>query len=64
MVTTETLKAKRAELQQAYDTALAQMNSFSGALQFCDHLISEMENEPKKEQVKDANNPNKRHRTG
>ena len=53
MVTVETLKAKRAELQQAYDTALAQMNSFGGALQFCDHLISELESEPKKEQVKD-----------
>jgi len=40
MLTKEFLTEKRAELQKAYDDALAQMNAFGGALQFCDHLLS------------------------
>jgi hypothetical protein len=52
MVTLEMLKEKREELQQALVNATAEMNAFGGALQFCDHLISELE----KEEAKDESN--------
>jgi hypothetical protein len=47
MVTKEMLLAKRDELQKAFDDAKAQMNAFGGALQFCDHLIAEIDAEEK-----------------
>jgi hypothetical protein len=52
MVTIEILKEKRKELQQALEKATAEMNAFGGALQFCDHLISEMEVPEEKEKAK------------
>jgi hypothetical protein len=45
MLTKEVLLAKKAELQQAYDKALAESQAFGGALQFCQHLIDELDKE-------------------
>jgi hypothetical protein len=47
MLTKEVLLAKKAELQAAYDAALAQSQAFGGALQFCQHLIDELDKEEK-----------------
>jgi hypothetical protein len=44
-ITRELLLAKKAELQKAYDDALAQSQAFGGALQFCQHLIDELDKE-------------------
>lgn len=43
MMTRADLEAKRNELKAAYDKATAEMNAFGGALQFCEHLLSEFE---------------------
>jgi hypothetical protein len=43
IITKEMLLEKKAELQKAYDTALAQSQAFGGALQFCEHLIEEFD---------------------
>ena len=45
MMTLESLLAKKAELQAAYEKATAEMNAFGGALQFCEHLIEELKKE-------------------
>lgn len=47
MITKELLLEKLAELQKAYDKALAESQAFGGALQFCQHLIDELEKEVK-----------------
>jgi hypothetical protein len=47
MLTKEVLLIKKAELQQAYDKALAESQAFGGALQFCQHLIDELDKEGK-----------------
>jgi hypothetical protein len=47
MLTKEVLLAKKAELQQAYDDANKQALAFGGALQFCQHLIDELDKEQK-----------------
>jgi hypothetical protein len=44
-ITRELLLAKKAELQQAYDDANKQALAFGGALQFCQHLIDELDKE-------------------
>ena len=43
MITKEMLLEKKAELQRAYEKALAESQAFGGALQFCQHLIDELD---------------------
>jgi hypothetical protein len=45
MLTKAVLLVKKAELQKAYDDALAQSQAYGGALQFCQHLIDELDKE-------------------
>jgi hypothetical protein len=52
MITKELLLAKRAELEKERDALLNNLNAIGGAIQFCDHLIAELqaEEQPKKEE--------------